>query len=228
MPHLSRWKQWKMKRMRKIYSLHNDVLDLQEDSDNEEEEEDEQLEKGDRVYTIDLTPNAEDIRAGGNFSQHLTKATHKNEKKKDFPDAVPDYLHDFQDIFAEESWSLLPERKIWDHTIKLTEDAKVLNCKVYPKSCSKQTELDAYINRHILTGHIRPSKSLMASPCFFIKKKDIQLHFIQDYCKLNAMTVKNRYPLPLIPELVEKLCSAKYFTKLDVQWGYICIYQFQS
>jgi hypothetical protein len=61
---------------------HNNLLDLQEDSDNEEEEEDEQLEKGDRVYTVDLTPNAQDIRAGGNFSQRLAGAAHKNEKKK--------------------------------------------------------------------------------------------------------------------------------------------------
>ena len=199
---------------------HNDLPDLQEDSDDEEEEEDEQLEKGDRVYTVDLTPNAEDIRAGGNFSQRLAEAAHKNEKKKDFRDAVPDYLHDFQDIFAEESWSSLPERKIWDHAIELTEDAKVSNCKVYPMSRSEQTELDAYIDEHLLTGRIRPSKSPMASPCFFIKKKDGKLRFVQDYRKLNAMTVKNRYPLPLIPELVEKLRGAKYFTKLDVRWGY--------
>ena len=88
---------------------HNNLLDLQEDSDDEEEEEDEQLEKGDRVYTVDLTPNAQDIRAGGNFSQHLAGAAHKNEKKKDFRDAIPNYLHNFQDIFAKESWSSLPE-----------------------------------------------------------------------------------------------------------------------
>jgi hypothetical protein len=152
---------------------HHDLPDLQEDSDNEEEEEDEQLEKG--------TRNTEDIQAGGNFSQRLAEAAHKNEKKKDFQDAVPDYLHDFQDIFTEESWSPLPERKIWDHAIELTEDAKVSNCKVYPMSRSEQTELDAYIDEHLLTGHIRPSKSLMASLCFFIKKKDGKLCFIQDY-----------------------------------------------
>jgi hypothetical protein len=187
---------------------------------DEEEEEDQQLEKGDRVYTIDLTPNAEDIRAGGNFSQCLAEAAHKNEKKKDFRDAIPNYLHNFQDIFAEESWSSLPEQKIWDHAIELTKDAKVSNCKVYLMSHSEQTKLDAYIDEHLLTGHIRPSKSPMASLCFFIKKKDGKLHFVQDYHKLNAMTVKNQYPLPLIPELVEKLRGAKYFTKLNVRWGY--------
>ena len=59
----------------------------------------------------------------------------------------------------------------------------------------------------------------MASPVFFIKKKDGGLQLVQDYCALNAMTVKNKYPLPLILELIEKLRGARYFTKLDVRWG---------
>ena len=60
----------------------------------------------------------------------------------------------------------------------------------------------------------------MASPFFFVKKKDGKLRPIQDYRKLNEMTIKNRYPLPLISELVNKLRGAKYFTKLDIRWGY--------
>jgi len=60
----------------------------------------------------------------------------------------------------------------------------------------------------------------MASLVFFIKKKDGTLCLVQDYCTLNAMTVKNKYPLPLIPELIAKLRGAKYFTKLDVRWGF--------
>jgi len=55
---------------------------------------------------------------------------------------------------------------------------------------------------------------------FFIKKKDGSLWLVQDYHVLNAVTVKNRYPLPLISELVSQLCRAKYFTKLDVRWGF--------
>jgi len=55
---------------------------------------------------------------------------------------------------------------------------------------------------------------------FFIKKKDGSLQLVQDYCALNAVTVKNRYPLPLISELVSQLRGAKYFTKLDVWWGF--------
>jgi len=55
---------------------------------------------------------------------------------------------------------------------------------------------------------------------FFIKKKDGLLRLVQDYRTLNAVTVKNRYPLPLISELISQLCRAKYFTKLDVWWGF--------
>ena len=60
----------------------------------------------------------------------------------------------------------------------------------------------------------------MASPFFFVKKKDGKLRPTQDYCKVNNATIKNRYPLPLISELVDKLKGLKIFTKLDVQWGY--------
>jgi len=55
---------------------------------------------------------------------------------------------------------------------------------------------------------------------FFIKKKDGSLQLVQDYRALNTVTVKNRYPLPLISELVSQLHGAKYFTKLDVWWGF--------
>jgi len=55
---------------------------------------------------------------------------------------------------------------------------------------------------------------------FFIKKKDGSLRLVQDYRALNTVTVKNRYPLPLISELVSQLRGARYFTKLDVRWGF--------
>jgi len=60
---------------------------------------------------------------------------------------------------------------------------------------------------------------------FFIKKKDGSLRLVQDYHALNAVTVKNRYLLPLISELVSQLRRAQYFTKLDVHWGFnnVCI-----
>ena len=60
----------------------------------------------------------------------------------------------------------------------------------------------------------------MAAPVFFIKKKDGSLQLVQDYRALNSITVKNKYPFPLISELISQLRGAKYFTKLDVHWGF--------
>src|SRR3979490_1346307 len=62
----------------------------------------------------------------------------------------------------------------------------------------------------------------MASPGFFVKKKDGNLWFVQDYHKLNEIIVKNTYPLLLVPNIMNKIAAAnaKYFTKLDILWGY--------
>src|ERR1700720_1461924 len=91
-------------------------------------------------------------------------------------------------------------------------------------SCSApsvlQTAVKAFIEENLKMGRIRPSKSPNASPFFFIRKADRTLHPIQDYRKLNKATVKNRYPLPLIGELIDKLKEARVFSKLDVRWGY--------
>ena len=62
-------------------------------------------------------------------------------------------------------------------------------------SLIEQNKLNEFLEENWSSGRIQPSKSLMASPMFFIKKKDGKLRFIQDYRKLNAMTVKNTYPL---------------------------------
>src|SRR5882757_3612264 len=81
-------------------------------------------------------------------------------------------------------------------------------------------ELDVFIEENLASGRIHPSKSLMAALVFFIKKKDRGLRLVQDYRALNAKTVKNGYPLPLISDLINQLRGAQYFTKLDVWWGY--------
>jgi len=58
------------------------------------------------------------------------------------------------------------------------------------------------------------------APCFYIPKKDSLLWLVQDYRKLNQVTIKDKMPLPLIEEVIDKLKEAKYFNKLDLIWGY--------
>ncbi|SJL06752.1 related to TY3B TY3B protein [Armillaria ostoyae] len=134
---------------------------------------------------------------------------------------VPQSYHDFEDLFSKENFNKLPSCKPWDHAIELIPNAQAtLNCKVYPLNHTEQEELDKFLKENLSTGCIKPSKSPMASPFFFVKKKDGKLHPVQDNCKLNEMTIKNRYPLPLISKLMDKLGSTKYFTKLDICWEY--------
>ncbi len=95
-----------------------------------------------------------------------------------------------------------------------------LDCKIYLLNRNEQEQLNKFLDENLESGHIQPPKTPFASPFFFVKKKDGTLQPVQDYCKLNEMTIKNRYLLPLISELIDKLCGAKYFTKLDIHWGY--------
>jgi hypothetical protein len=133
---------------------------------------------------------------------------------------IPSQYDEFASVFAKSSFDELPPRRSWDHAIELKPDATSKFCKVYPLSLDEQKHLDDFIEEHQKTGRIRPSKSPMAAPFFFVKKKDGGLRPVQDYRALNDMTIKNRYPLPLISELINKLKKAKYFTALDVRWGY--------
>ena len=133
---------------------------------------------------------------------------------------LPDYLQEFTSVFSKQSFNALPEPKEWDHAVELIPGFKPSSCKVYPLSPMEQKELDAFLKENLETGWIQPSKSLMSSPVFFIKKKDGSLRLVQDYQALNAITVKNKYLLPLISEFINKLQGARYFTKLDVRWGF--------
>jgi Reverse transcriptase (RNA-dependent DNA polymerase) len=76
--------------------------------------------------------------------------------------------------------------------------------------------LKKYLDDSLKKGFISPSTSQAASPVLFVKKPGGGLRFCVDYRALNAITVKDRYPLPLVTEILTRLSKAKYFTKLDV------------
>jgi len=87
---------------------------------------------------------------------------------------------------------------------------------VYPLSIKEQEELDKFLDKYLKTERIQPSKSPCVVPFFFVKKKDGSLRPVQDYYQLNEVTIKNKYPLFLIQELIDKVKGATYFTKLDI------------
>ena len=145
-----------------------------------------------------------------------------NQKKEVLPleEQIPKEFHDFLDVFSEEKAARFPEPRTWDHKIEMKEGFIPKSFKTYNLTPQEQTELDKFLKENLEKGYIRPSQSPMASPFFFVDKKDRKLRPCQDYRYLNKHTIKNTYPLPLITELLDKLKGARRFTKLDVRWGY--------
>ena len=157
-------------------------------------------------FTIGLVPAPAEIQATSSVSQHLAEAfKHNSEASIPSGRSVPEYLKEFDSIFSKESFDALPESKKWDHAVELIPREKASNCKVYLLAPTEQKELDQFLKENLEMGRICPSKSPMASPVFFIKKKDGTLWLVQDYRSLNAMMIKNKYLLPLISELISKL-----------------------
>jgi len=183
--------------------------------------------QGDQLFMTRILPEstAEDLRAAFMTSQKLAKGAHQSVEAWREPFIPSNCVRGFESMFAKEDFNILPEHRQWDHAIELIPGSEPKLSKVYPLSPVEQKELDAFLEENLCTGQICPSKSPMAAPVFFIKKKDGSLQLVQDYRALNSITVKNKYPLPLISELVSQLCRARYFTKLDVRWGFnnVCI-----
>jgi hypothetical protein len=137
-------------------------------------------------------------------SGRLGEAFAKNSELKGFEDIVLMSLHTYANVFNETAFDSLPERRKWDHAIELEREPSPGFRKVYPMTLTEQMEMDAFLEEALATGRIRQSKSPLGAPVFFIKKKDGKLRFVQDYRALNAITRKNRYPLPLINDLISR------------------------
>jgi len=103
----------------------------------------------------------------------------------------------------------------------LTEEApKELNVKAYAMTIKEEEVLNKWLNEQLDAESIKESKSRYAVPCFYIPKKDGSLRLVQDYQKLNQVTIKDKTPLLLIGEVIDKLKEARYFNKLDLIWKY--------
>jgi Reverse transcriptase (RNA-dependent DNA polymerase)/RNase H-like domain found in reverse transcriptase len=149
-------------------------------------------------------------------------ASKANQKKPDLTpeQLVPQEYHDYLDIFDEDKENWFPDTRPWDHKIEMKSRFEPKSFKTYNLTPEEQVELDKFLKENLDKGYIKLSQSAMASPFFFVKKKDGKLWPCQDYRYLNDWTVKNAYPLPLISKIMDKIKGAKFFTKFDVQWGY--------
>jgi hypothetical protein len=135
--------------------------------------------------------------------------------------AIPPHFQRFAKVFSEEASHQYPPTRLWDHAIELQDDAPTsLLGRLIKLSQPEQEELRKFLKEHLKHGTIRPSKSRYTASFFFIKKKDGKLRPMQDYRPVNKWTICNHYPLPLIPQLIDRLCRCSLFTKFDIRWGY--------
>jgi hypothetical protein len=170
---------------------------------------------------LEHATNALYAAAGYTYSQKVAEDAGCIKRKQSFEEIVPKHYRHFSKVFSDVKSERLPEHQPWDHTINLKEGApETVHAKVYPMPPNEQQELIAFLEDNLRKGYITPSKSPMASPVFFIKKKDGKLRLVQDYQKFNEISIKNRYPLPLPADIINRLSGAKYFSKFDVRWGY--------
>ena len=174
-----------------------------------------------RASVITNYPSSEAIAAVHHATEWEIEAL-KSKKVLTIEDIKTGPFSDYLDVFEEKNYQALPPHRIWDHHIDLVQDweAKKWKPRIYPLSYTEQKELDQFLEENLKNGRIRPSESPLASPVFFINKKDGKKRMVIDYRKLNDLTIKNVYPLPRIDELIQKWKGCKHFVALDVRSGY--------
>jgi len=124
-------------------------------------------------------------------------------------------------LFNKNKFKKLLEQYEWNHKINLTDEVpKKLNAKAYAMTIKEEEALNQWLDEQLKVGLIMESKSRYMAPYFYISKKDGSLWLVQDYRKLNQVTIKDKTPLFLIGEVIDKLKKAKYFNKLDLIWRY--------
>ena len=134
-------------------------------------------------------------------------------------DGLAALLHRYRAVCAGLPDRLPPQRAV-DHAVELTPGAVPPCQRIYRLSPLESAEVQRQTTELLEKGFIRPSQSPYGAPIIFVPKKGGQLRMCVDYRALNKITVKNRYPLPRIDDLLDRLQGAQYFTKLDLQSGY--------
>jgi len=133
---------------------------------------------------------------------------------------IPAIYGDFVEVFSETKAETLPPHRSTDHAIDLEPGYNLPYGRIYNLSEFELRTLKAYIEANLANRCIQRSSSPAAAPILFAKKKDGGLRLCVDYRALNKATVKNRYPLPLISEMLDRVREARISTKLDLRGAY--------
>ena len=135
-------------------------------------------------------------------------------------EGLPKEYWQYKDLFTDEKAEMVAPRGTFDHAIDLKEGATPPLGPIYQMSAYQLEELNKYLCKMVPEGKIVHSKSPAGAPILFVPKPDSRLRLCVDYRQLNKLTILNKYPLPLMTELRERVVGATVFTKLDKKYGY--------
>jgi hypothetical protein len=139
------------------------------------------------------------------------------------PKEVQYILQQFQKVFAEPVG--LPPRHLCDHSIPLVPGAQPVNKRAYRYTPQLKDEIEKQIQEMLASGYHPDQHKCFLVSNILVRKKDNSWRNVVDYRHLNALTIKSKYPVPIIDELLDELAGACWFSKLDLRAGYhqICL-----
>jgi len=136
-------------------------------------------------------------------------------------DNVPEEFHDYLAILGKEAADALPSHKSYDCKIELKDGEVAPWGPIYPLSENELETLREWLKEMLKQEKIRRSTSSAGSPILFVPKPNGRgLRLCVDYQALNKITIPNRYPLPLMQELQDRVQGAQWFTKMDLKNGF--------
>src|ERR1044072_475248 len=126
---------------------------------------------------------------------------------------------DFPEVFPDEIPSAPPKREV-EFSMDLVPGTRPISMAPYRMSASELAELKSQLEYLLEKKFVRPSVSPWGAPVLLVKKKDGSMRLCIDYRQLNKVTIKNRYPLPRIDDLMDRFVGARMFSKSDLRLGY--------
>jgi hypothetical protein len=141
---------------------------------------------------------------------------YRESKNVDSASLLSQRYHEFLNVFSKKNFDIFLDHRFYDHVIKLKKNVQVSSQALYEMNRNEIEELRRYLKENLVKEFIRVSRFHAAFLVMFVKKLEERLRFCVDYRDLNVITIKNRYSLSLIVEILNRLSRVKIFTKIDI------------